>query len=67
MAVSVEGFKKEAQNYEQEIAAMVLEQLAFTPADKLASVKESKECKPPNFLMRFFIDKIRGRLEDPPG
>jgi hypothetical protein len=46
---------------------MVLEQLAFTPADKLASVKESKECKPPNFLMRFFIDKIRGRLEDPPG
>ena len=35
MAVAVEGFKKQAPGYENLIAALVFEQLAFNPADKL--------------------------------
>jgi hypothetical protein len=58
MAVSVEGFKKQAPDYQQQIAAMVLEQLAFNPADKLVPSKDIKEGKVPG-LMAFLLDKIR--------
>ncbi|MDX8521304.1 hypothetical protein [Mesorhizobium dulcispinae] len=50
MAVSVEGFQKQAPDYQQEIAAMVLEQLAFNPVDKLVPSREMKEGKAPLFL-----------------
>lgn len=63
MAVSVEGFKKEAQDYEQEIAVLVLEQLAFNPADKLATSKDGQECKSPNPIMQFVLDKIKQKTE----
>lgn len=60
MAVSVEGFKKQAPEYEQEIAAMVLEQLAFNPADKLIASKDIKEGKIPG-LATYLFDRIRKR------
>ncbi|MCP4289287.1 MAG: hypothetical protein GY792_33510 [Gammaproteobacteria bacterium] len=59
MAVSVQGFKLQAPGYEQEIAAMVLEQLAFNPADKLVPSKDIQEGKVPN-IAGYLFDKIRG-------
>ena len=64
MAVSVEGFKKQAKGYEDEIAAMVLEQLAFNPADKLVSSKDIKEGKMPNPVMEFVLRKLRRKSDD---
>ncbi len=62
MAVSVEGFRKQAKGYENEIAALVLEQLAFNPADKLASAKDSKEGKVPHPLLDILINKLRTKI-----
>lgn len=61
MAVSVEGFKQQAPEYEQEIAAMVLAELAFNPADKLTPSKDVTEAKAPGVAGHFF-DKLRARL-----
>lgn len=62
MAVSVEGFKKQAPEYEEEIAALVLEQLAFNPADKLLPSKHIREGKAPG-LAGYLIEKIRQRID----
>jgi len=61
MAVAVEGFKKQAPEYEQEIAALVLEQLAFNPTDKLIPSKDIKEGKAPGLIAAFLLEKIRKR------
>lgn len=63
MAVAVEGFKQQAPDYEQEIAALVLEQLAFNPADKLIPSKEIKEGRAP--ISGYLLEKIRFRLDKP--
>ncbi|MGC0052202.1 hypothetical protein ACNSPG_03935 [Brucella pituitosa] len=57
MAAAVEGFKHQAPEYQEEIAALVLEQLAFNPVDKLVPSKEIKEGKIPN-IGRFLYEKI---------
>ncbi len=57
MAAAVEGFKHQAPEYQEEIAAMVLEQLAFNPVDKLIPSKEIKEGKVPN-IGRFLYEKL---------
>lgn len=62
MAVSVEGFKQQAPRYEQEIAALVLEQLAFNPADKLIPSKDIREGKAPG-IAAFLLERIRARTE----
>lgn len=62
MAVAVEGFKQQAPEYNQEIAALVLEQLAFNPADKLIPSKYVKEGRAPG-LAGFLLDKIRSRVD----
>lgn len=62
MAVSVEGFQKQAKGYEREISALVLEQLAFNPADKLTPSKDISEGKVPHPLLDIFIDKFRNGL-----
>lgn len=59
MAVSVEGFQKQAVGYESEIAALVLEQLAFNPADKLVLSKEAGEGKVPHPLLNILVEKFR--------
>lgn len=63
MAVSVEGFRKQATGYESEIAALVLEQLAFNPADKLIPSKDIPEGKVPHPLLNIFVDKFRNGLD----
>ena len=62
MAVSVEGFQKQAKGYESEIAALVLEQLAFNPADKLIPSKDISEGKVPHPLLNILVDKFRNGL-----
>jgi hypothetical protein len=64
MAVSVEGFKKQAAGYEGEIAALVLEQLAFNPADKLVHSKETREANIPQPMLNYFMKKLRGNIDD---
>ncbi len=63
MAASVDGFKKQASDYEQEIAALVLEQLAFNPADKLLPSKDIAESKSPNPISQFLLEKIKSRFD----
>lgn len=63
MAVAVEGFRKQAQGYENEIAALVLEQLAFNPADKLVPSKDVKEGKIPHPMLELFLKRFRSALE----
>ncbi|ANG96766.1 hypothetical protein A8A54_09965 [Brucella pseudogrignonensis] len=63
MAVAVEGFKKQAPDYGQEITAMVLEQLAFNPVDKLVPSSQVKEGKPPVFLA-VLLGKFRQHLDN---
>ena len=62
MAVSVEGFQKQATGYESEIAALVLEQLAFNPADKLTPSKDIPEGKVPHPLLDILVEKFRSGL-----
>lgn len=62
MAVSVEGFRKQAAGYESEIAALVLEQLAFNPADKLTPSKDIPEGKVPHPLLNIFVEKFRSGI-----
>ncbi|KZK79991.1 hypothetical protein PsAD13_04983 [Pseudovibrio sp. Ad13] len=63
MAVSVEGFQKQAKGYENEIAALVLEQLAFNPADKLIPSKDIKEGKIPQPMLNLFLERFRSGLD----
>ncbi len=58
MAASVEGFKQQAPGYEADIAAVVFEQLAFNPADKLLHVKDASEANMPKPIMGQLIDKL---------
>lgn len=63
MAVAVEGFKQQSPKYEQEIAALVLEQLAFNPADKLIPSKDVREGKTPS-ISGYLLDQIRNKIEN---
>ncbi|HNP65698.1 MAG TPA: hypothetical protein PKH39_17330 [Woeseiaceae bacterium] len=65
MAVSVEGFKKQAPDYESEIAAVVFEQLAFNPAEAMHSARKEEDS--PSKLMDMFqkmVAKGMGKLND---
>jgi hypothetical protein len=62
MAVSVEGFQKQAKGYESEIAALVLEQLAFNPADRLTPSKDIPEGQVPHPLLNILVDKFRSGI-----
>ncbi|RKQ73739.1 hypothetical protein [Oceanibaculum indicum] len=62
MAVAVEGFKQQAPIYEQEIAALVLEQLAFNPADKLNQSKDKNDINAPG-ISGFLLKKIRSKID----
>lgn len=62
MAFAVEGFKKQAPGYEGMIAALVFEQLAFNPADKLGKQHDGPE-KPPNPIAELFVKLLRKEAE----
>ena len=59
MAVAVDGFKKQAPEYESMIAALVLEQLAFNPVDKLGKHHDGPE-DPPQPIAKLMLDILRG-------
>jgi len=63
MAVAVDGFKKQAPQHEGMIAALVFEQLAFNPADKLGKKFDSPE-SPPNPIARLLLDRLRKEKDD---
>jgi hypothetical protein len=58
MAMSVTGFKLEASDYQQEIAAMTLAEVAFNPGDSLAPPRRRQ------FGPRRFFSKLAGKIED---
>jgi predicted nucleic acid-binding Zn-ribbon protein len=58
MAVAVEGFKKQAPQYEDMIAALVFEQIAFNPADKLGKHHDGPE-QPPNPIAQMLVKLLR--------
>ena len=63
MAMAVDGFRKQAEGYENEIAALVLEQLAFNPADKILPSKEIKEGKAPHPILDLLVGILRDRTK----
>ena len=58
MAASVEGFKKEAVKYGEEIAATVFTELTFNPADKLDH-KELENHRPPNPILDRLLQMLQ--------
>lgn len=65
MAVAVEGFKKQAPGYDEMIAALVFEQLAFNPADKLGKQHEGPE-SPPNPIAELLLKALRKNSDSEP-
>ena len=59
MAVSIEGFKKEAPSHSAEITASVLELLSFNPADKLDASHQMREGHGPMPILNHLLEKIR--------
>lgn len=64
LAISVDGFKKQAPKYEEEIAAETFNNLLFNPADKLSGIKKSDSM--PNPILNKIFDKfgINGKGEE---
>jgi hypothetical protein len=67
MAVAVEGFRKQAPEYENEVTALVLEQLAFNPTDKLIPSKWIKEGMAPTPVLSALVRRIRSKDGDVDG
>lgn len=61
MAMAVDGFKKQAPGHEDLIAALVFEQLAFNPADKLGRIKDSPDGAT-NPAMQMLLDFLRRKV-----
>ncbi len=59
MAVSVEGFKKQAPEYENEIAAMVLEELAYNPADMVNGTTNRQNRRSNHQILGLILNKLR--------
>lgn len=62
MAMAVDGFKKQSPGHEDLIAALVFEQLAFNPADKLGMRKSDGETSP-NPAMNLLLELLRKRVD----
>ena len=63
MAVAVDGFKKQAPEYQGMIAALVFEQLAFNPADKLGKKHDGPE-GPPNPIAKLLLETLRKNIKE---
>lgn len=68
MAVAVDGFKKQAPGHEELVAALVFEQLAFNPADKLGRAAKDDSDKPSpaaDLLIRYLRKRlVKDELEE---
>lgn len=56
IAMGVEGYKKEAPSYKDEIAAATFFEIAFNPADNID--KDHCETKHPNPILDYIMDKM---------
>lgn len=56
IAMSVEGFKQQAEEHEQQIAAATFFELTFNPADRLD--KKTLEHRAPNPIMAYLLEKL---------
>ena len=56
IAMSVEGFKKQAPEHEQEIAAETFNRLLFNPAEKLSGTSDTEAHPSP--LMNYLMNKL---------
>jgi hypothetical protein len=63
MAMAVDGFKKQAPGHEDLIAALIFEQLAFNPADKLGS-NSSDDTSERGAVMDILLNILRKKAGD---
>ena len=64
MAVAVDGFKKQAPGHEDLVAALVFEQLAFNPADKLGKQSASEANDEPSPISRLLMNYLRKKNDE---
>lgn len=62
IATSVEGFKRQASGYEDEIAAATFFELTFNPANSMDT--RSPEARHPNKLMEALLERLDGKLAE---
>lgn len=62
MAVSVDGFKKQAPEYKELIAALVFENLSFNPADKLGKQNDGP-VSPLNPIAELLLKTLRKNVD----
>lgn len=61
LASSVEGFKKQAEGFKEEIAAVTFEQLTVNPAHSLDTHSKAGDENPPTPLLKALLDRIQGK------
>ena len=60
VAASVEGFKKQAEKFSDEIAFATFKELCFNPADKMAKEKLDADCPQP--VLQKFLHILENKL-----
>ncbi|UJQ93333.1 hypothetical protein [Mariluticola halotolerans] len=58
IASSVEGFKRQAPDFQSEVVASTFEELMYNSIEHLQP--EKNESKPPNRILNFLLNKLRG-------
>ncbi len=58
LASSVEGFKKQAEEFKDQIAAATYENISINPASAMDKSKNSNDGDPPTPIMRAFVDAV---------
>ena len=64
LASSVEGFKKQAEAFKEEIATATYAHLTANPASTLTIPSKSGDGDPPHPLMKAIMDSVTGKLRD---
>ncbi len=64
LAASIEGFKKEAPEYQSEMAAIVFENISFNPAESMDGRRDDRNRE--EKLMKMLVDKFRAKLAQKP-
>lgn len=58
LASSVEGFKKQAEEFKDQIAAATYENISINPASAMDKSKNNNDGDPPTPIMRAFVDAV---------
>ena len=62
LASSVEGFKKQAEEFKDQIAAATYENISINPASAMDKTKNPSDGDPPNPIMRALVDAVEKTL-----